>query len=145
MHEDLVGLSDRLEGWDSDYALLAPVGREAVLAHPSNVHARCARVDLAQPHRRASTASGVVRPEDAPPTSHAASDVPPRPTEGQPIPSAYQSANISTPGWRIREVWTSPTEHHVEFDDPADATRFAALGRRVDRASWTRPMPAPRS
>ena len=43
----------------------------------------------------------------------------PTPTEGEPIPSEYQSAQISTPDHSIREVWTSPTEHHIVFDDPA--------------------------
>ena len=56
----------------------------------------------------------------------------PPPSEGQPIPSARTAPYLSTPDGRIREVWTSPTEHHVVFADPADAVRAAALDRRVD-------------
>ncbi len=33
MQEDLIGLSDRTWGWDSDYSVLGEVGREAVRAH----------------------------------------------------------------------------------------------------------------
>ena len=55
----------------------------------------------------------------------------PAPTEGEPIPSEYQSAQISTPDGSIREVWTSPTEHHVVFDDPAKEARWKENDRRV--------------
>jgi hypothetical protein len=55
----------------------------------------------------------------------------PEPTEGEPIPSEYQSAQISTPDGSIREVWTSATEHHVVFDDPAKRERWIANDRRV--------------
>jgi hypothetical protein len=131
MHEDLVGLSDRVEGWDSDYALLARVGREAVRAHPSE-YTRGVLDSIW--HNLTAVEYGFRRggPADVAPITRPAAESLPRPSEGQPIPSAYQSASISTPGWRIREVWTSPTEHHVEVEDPADAARFAALGRRVE-------------
>ena len=42
----------------------------------------------------------------------------PVPGEGEPIPSARQSSYITTPDQRIREVWTSPTEHHIVFSRP---------------------------
>ncbi len=54
------------------------------------------------------------------------------PGEGEPIPAARQSGYISTPDGRIREVWTSPTEHQVVFSRPADAARAAEIDRRVD-------------
>ena len=56
----------------------------------------------------------------------------PVPGEGEPIPAARQSGYISTPDGRIREVWTSPTEHQVVFSRPADAARAAEIDRRVD-------------
>ena len=56
----------------------------------------------------------------------------PKPTEGEPIPAAHQSGYVSTPDGRIREVWTSPTAHHVAFRYPADARRAARFDRRVD-------------
>src|SRR5699024_9612323 len=77
---------------------------------------------------------------DAPPASGAAASGPtvvvdgrelPAPTEGEPIPSEYQSAQISTPDGSIREVWTSATEHHVVFDDPAKEARWHANDARV--------------
>ena len=55
----------------------------------------------------------------------------PTPTEGEPVPSEYQSAQLSTPDNSIREVWTSPTEHHVVFDDPAKAAQLAANDRQL--------------
>ena len=55
----------------------------------------------------------------------------PEPTEGEPIPSEYQSAQISTPDGSIREAWTSPTEHHIVFDDAAKRERWIANDRRV--------------
>ncbi len=54
----------------------------------------------------------------------------PAPTEGEPIPSEYQSAQISTPDHSIREVWTSATAHHIVFDDPAKRARWTANDAR---------------
>ena len=54
----------------------------------------------------------------------------PEPTEGEVVPSEHQSAQLSTPDGSIREVWTSPTEHVLEFDDPAKRARWLANDRR---------------
>ena len=54
------------------------------------------------------------------------------PGEGEPIPAARQSSYITTPDGRIREVWTSPTDHQVVFSRPADAARAAEIDRRVE-------------
>jgi hypothetical protein len=130
MHDDLIVLADRTWGWDDDYRHLARVGREAVRAHPGTYLRGVAR-DL----RRL-----LVWPIYPPPAGTDAAvvgipvrltDLPP-PSEGQPIPSARTAPYLSTPDGRIREVWTSPTEHHIVFDDPADTARAAALDRRVD-------------
>jgi hypothetical protein len=56
----------------------------------------------------------------------------PVPSEGEPIPSAHQSAFISTPDGRIREVWASATEHRIVFADPEDAERASEADRRVN-------------
>ena len=69
----------------------------------------------------------------------------PQPSEGQPIPSARTAPYLSTPDGRIREVWTSPTEHHIVFADPADAVRAAALDRRVDELLAGLPDRSPRT
>jgi hypothetical protein len=129
MHEDLIGLSDRTWGWDDDYARLARVGREAVLAHPRDYARGVARdvwrllwwplflpVGEGESGNRVLSASGQL----------------PEPTEGQPIPSASVSGFISTPDGRFREVWTSPTEHEIVAESPEDAEHLHRLNVRVD-------------
>ena len=132
MHDDLITLSDRTWGWDDDYRHLARVGREAVLAHPGAYVRGVARDvgrllvwPLYPPPVDSGASAMLVR------TPASSAGLPP-PSEGQPIPSARTAAYLSTPDGRIREAWTSPTEHHIVFSDPADATRNAALDRRVD-------------
>jgi hypothetical protein len=129
MHDDLVVLSDRTWGWDDDYRHLARVGREAVRAHPGTYFrgvARDVRRLLVWPvYPPVGESEGAVAGIPVGLTA-----LPP-PSEGQPIPSARMAPYLSTPDGRIREVWTSPTEHHVVFDDPADAARAAALDVRV--------------
>lgn len=132
MHEDLIGLADRTWGWDDDYAQLASVGREAVLAEPGAY----ARGVLRDSWRllwwpvflpvAESTAAGW--------TGYAplAAGELPEPSEGQPIPSASVSAFISTPEGRFREVWTSPTAHDIVADDPDDAAHLDRMNRHVD-------------
>ena len=56
----------------------------------------------------------------------------PRPSEGQPIPSSNQAGFVSTPDGRVREVWTSAIEHHLEFRDPADEARSERVFERLD-------------
>jgi hypothetical protein len=138
MHEDMIGLSDRVWGWDDDYAHVASAAREAVRKHPGT-YARGVARDVYRllwwpllagaPPARAGDGSA--------PGGGAADTVVvdgrtlPRPSEGEPIPAARQSGFVSTPDGRIREVWTSPTEHHIEFRDPSDARRAAALDRHL--------------
>jgi hypothetical protein len=43
------------------------------------------------------------------------------------------SPRLDTPDMRIREVWTSATEHHAVFRDPADARRYSAANNAVTR------------
>ena len=133
MHEDLIGLSDRTWGWDDDYARLSRMGREAIRAHPT-AYARGVGSDLRDllvwplyaELESAETAptDGVVQLPSGP--------VLPTPSEGEPIPAARESAYISTPEGRIRETWTSPTEHQVVFDDADDEAGAAAIDRHVD-------------
>jgi hypothetical protein len=133
MHEDLTGLADRTWGWDDDYGHLARVGREAVLAHPG-AYARGVAGDLRDllvwPLYVDAGTEAAPAPAASDRSLAQASDLP-VPSEGEPIPAARQSQYITTPDGDIREVWTSPTEHHVEFDDPQDAARAAEIDRRV--------------
>jgi Dolichyl-phosphate-mannose-protein mannosyltransferase len=133
MHEDLTGLADRTWGWDDDYAQLARVGREAVIAHPwayTRGVAGDVRDLLVGPlyaeMNNASTAASGGR------VSVADRQLP-VPTEGEPIPAARQSGYITTPDGRILDVWTSPTEHGLVFTDPADAVHSAEIGLTIDR------------
>jgi hypothetical protein len=137
MHDDLTRLSDRVWGWDDDYRHLARVGREAVLAHPG-AYARGVARDVGRlvtwplyepvpSSDPVSAAPGGSRSGE----SSAGDDGLPVPSEGEPIPSAREAPYISTPEGRIREVWTSATEHRLVFRDPADERRAAALDVRV--------------
>jgi hypothetical protein len=127
---DLNVLSDRVWGWNSDYAILKRAGREALTTHPGDfaggVIATLGR-DLV---------STVAAPIPLPPTSapsgqwELADSQLPRPTEGEPIPSSRESRIVSTPDDSIKEVWTSATEHHLVFKRQADARRFRELNDR---------------
>lgn len=137
LHEDLISLSDRRWGWDSDYAILGRVGREAVRTHPGTYAGHVAGElweELSKPlfagrkEAAPQTAPGAIVPAAA---VTARGRALPQPTEGEVVPSEYQSAQISTPDGSIREVWTSPTEHHIEFDDPAKRARWIANDRRA--------------
>ena len=132
MHEDLTVLADREWGWDDDYGHLARVGREAVLEHPGK-YARGVVRDLTRLLVWPLYAEVPDGGDDAAaPRALAAAVQLPVPSEGQPIPSARESAFISTPDGRIREVWSSATEHRIVFSDPADTERAAEIDRRVN-------------
>ena len=140
MFDDLTVLSDRTWGWDDDYRHLGRVAREAIRAHPGT-YARGVSQDLwrlllwplyapvttsAAATSVASTGGSGQRPSSAAPASSAAA------TDGDPIPSSRESPSITTPDGRIREVWTSPTEHGFVFRYPADRVQAAALDRQVN-------------
>ena len=137
-HEDLISLSDRLWGWDSDYGMLGRAAREAVREHPGTF-ARSVLGDfwkeLWKPLFAGRVAPTSADPGAAPAGPGATVVVDgrelPAPTEGEPIPSEYQSAQISTPDTSIREIWTSPTEHHIAFDDPGMRRRWIENDRRA--------------
>ncbi len=136
MLEDLTVLSDRVWGWDDDYRHLSRVGREAVLEHPGTYVsgvARDVRRLLVWPlYPPTSASEDTTGTATGARTSGGAGESLPVPSEGEPIPSAREAPYLSTPGGRIREVWTSATEHHIVFRDPSDRARAAALDRRVD-------------
>lgn len=149
MHDDLVVLADRTWGWDDDYRHLGRVGREAVRARPGTYLRGVARDTyrlilwpLYPPGD--ATAAPVAAGTPVALGGPIASGLPP-PSEGQPIPSARTAPYLSTPDGRIREVWTSPTEHHVVFADPAGAAHAAALDRRVDELLTGLPDRSPRA
>jgi hypothetical protein len=137
--EDLISLSDRVYGWDSDYSILGRAAREAVRRHPGTF-AWAVSQDFVKVLWKPYFAGRVATPSPSegapaasapPPTIVVHGTTLPTPTEGEPIPSENQSAQISTPDGSIREVWTSATEHHIVFDDPAKEARWVANDRHV--------------
>jgi hypothetical protein len=150
MFDDLTVLSDRTWGWNDDYRHLGRVAREAIRAHPG-AYARGVSHDLWRlllwplytpvPTAAAASApaSGQGGAPPAPTASSAASD------QGEPIPSSRESPSITTRDGRIREVWTSPTEHGFVFRDPADRVESAALDREVNHLLGRLPARTPRA
>ena len=129
VHEDLYILSDQVFGWESDYSILREAGVEGVRAHPGTYASGVLGTfwdQLSSPFFRV-----VVSQRVEPPGEQPVSGQLPPPTEGEPIPSG-QVVWISRPDQRIRQIWTSPTEWHFEFRDPADRTRFEEIERRRD-------------
>jgi hypothetical protein len=137
VHEDLYLLSDQVFGWDSDYDVLRGAGVEGVRAHPGTYARGVSRTiwdELSKAEFR--TVSTRSRAETG-----ASSNAPtvvingerlPAPTEGEPIP-AGQVVWISRPDQSIRQVWTSPTEWHFQFERPQDRARFEQITRETDQ------------
>jgi hypothetical protein len=135
MHEDLIVLSDRVWGWNSNYSTLQNAGLEAVEAHPltyahgvaktvwdelwyplfSNVSTSTARASPSTQHGRSSS------------TVEINGRTLPRPTEGEPIPASHYTNNTTTPAGHIHDVWTSPTAHHLVYANPRDQRRYEQL------------------
>jgi 4-amino-4-deoxy-L-arabinose transferase-like glycosyltransferase len=134
MEEDLISLSDRVFGWDTDYELLGRAAREAVRRHPSKYARGVASSmwdELNQPLYVSPRPSASPTPPVTAQTAAANSAPLPTPTEGEPIPAAHQGAYTSTPDNHIHEVWTSPTAHEIVFDDPRDQQRYDRLNERL--------------
>jgi len=137
IHEDLYLLSDQVFGWKSDYSVLRKAGVEAVRTYPGTYAAGVSKTvweQLSKSYFRA--------PSPAPPSASSGPSTGPTivvkgrrlpaPTEGEPIP-AGQNVWISTPDNRIRDVWTSATQHHFAFVHPHDRARFDEIIRERDR------------
>jgi hypothetical protein len=138
IHEDLYLLSDQVFGWDSNYSVLGDAGREAVRTHPGKYTSGVLETVWQQ------LSKSFFR---TPPSPHTARRQPqeivngrelPKPTEDEPIPSG-QNVWISRPDNSIRDVWTSGTEHHFVFRNPAQKPRFEEIVR--ERDDLTRALP----
>ena len=128
MHEDLIVLSDRHYGWDSDYELLGRVARESVRAHPGTF-ARNVLGELWEELSQPLFAGRVDEPAavSAAPARRLAATAPalPEPTEGEVVPSEHQSAQLSTPDGSIREVWTLADRARARVRRPREASAVA--------------------
>jgi hypothetical protein len=135
MEEDLIGLSDRVFGWNTDYEVLGQAAREAVRRHPGKYVRGVTRSMWDELNQPLYVSPRAPAPAPAGPVaSPSASDTGaplPVPTEGEPIPAARQGAYTSTPDNHIHEVWTSPTAHDIVFDDPRDQRRYDRLNERL--------------
>jgi hypothetical protein len=138
MEEDLISMSDRVFGWNTDYNVLGRAAREAVRRHPGKYARGVTKSmwdELNQPlfvsPREPAAPSAPTAAGTSAPKSAAASGKLPTPTEGEPIPAAHQGAYTSTPDNHIREVWTSATYHQIVFDDPRDQRRYDQLNERL--------------
>jgi hypothetical protein len=137
MQEDLVALSNRLWGWDSDSRKLREVGIEAVRTHPGAYARGVSKTVwqlLRQPLFRSLSSGGGGGGRGAKggggPTVVVDGRRLPEPTEGEPIPAAHEGG-VTTPDGSIYTVWTSPSEHHLVFVHPGDEQRYEALHRRM--------------
>ena len=134
MFEDVVGITDREWGWDSDYAQMRAVGIEAVRARPG----RYARgvggsilAELWRPLYVELPDAGVPATIPVPPTQRPSSL--PEPSDGELVPAARQGFFATTPTGHITEVWTSPTEHSLVFATDEQKRRYAAAGDQVGK------------
>jgi hypothetical protein len=146
MLEDLGALADRRWGWHSDQKILGEVAREAIRAEPATYARGVASTvsDLLRlPVYRSlgtsdeASSSGETG-EGGGATIVVDGRVLPKPSEGEAIPAPNQGGP-TTPDGSIRTVWTSPYEHHLVFDHPGDAARYAALHRRIDELARNLP------
>jgi hypothetical protein len=129
IHEDLYLLSDQVFGWKSNYSILRRAGVEAVESHPRKYFQDVGSTiwhQLSNSYFRSLPASSPPRVTQSKATKPKGL---PTPTEGQPIP-AGQSVWISRPDNDIRDVWTSPTQHHFVFRTPQEKRHFDQILRR---------------
>jgi len=146
IHEDLYVLSDQVFGWDSNYSILRKAGVEAVRKHPgaytSGVLDTIWR-QLSKSYFRTPPPSRTASTAPAPRETVKGRSLP-APTEGEPIP-AGQNLWILRPDNSIRDVWTSPTEHHFVFTKPRQRPRFDEIVRERDSLFRNLPDRSPNS
>jgi len=133
IHEDFYLLSDRYFGWDTNYSVLRKVGIEAVRAHPGSYTSGVSKtvwLQLSETYFRTPPSEPSSK-EGAPPTVEVKGRKLPAPSEDQPVPPG-QSVWISRPDNCIRDVWTSPTEHHFTFCRPGMKERFDDIGAELN-------------
>jgi len=133
IHEDFYLLSDEYFGWDTNYSILRKAGIEAVRTHPGTYASGVSKtvwLQLSETYFRTPPSSPPAT-EQPSPTVEVKGRKLPAPSEDQPVPPG-QSVWISRPDNCIRDVWTSPTEHHFTFCRPALKRRFDQIRRRLD-------------
>lgn len=133
--EDAVVLTDRTQGWGTDYALLRRVGLEAVRARPGDYAWGVASTIGRELWTVMTYEPGVV--SNVPPGPAGAgkavgTGLPaglPVPSEGEPIPAPHEGFFTTTPDGSIRTVWTSGIANRLVSSDPGFPARLAAMDR----------------
>jgi hypothetical protein len=151
MEVDLLWLSDRIKGWYTNGRWLRDVGVEAVRTHEGTYARGVAGSTWGMltdglfrslPEAAPAPSAGAPRSggagTDAGPTIVVNGRQLPQPTEGEPIPTAYQGG-ITSPDGSIYTVWTSPIEHHQVFKNPSDERRNDALHARMEQLAANLP------
>jgi hypothetical protein len=145
MFEDALNLSDRVWGWDSDYSKLRAVALEAIRKHPwpyvkgvaHTLDLEGRGVELYLPSKFVETPTGAAG------TIVVNGRRVPQPTEGSLIPSAHTGFDSATSDGHIREIWTSPTEHHTVFGSASQLRRYRAMGHEIGQLTGKLPAYAP--
>ena len=137
--EDVVGITDRVWGWDSDYAHMRAVGIEAVRAHPLRYLSGVGTTtfeELWKPLFVALPNTGAAAPGDTSGPGEAskagARPALPVPTDGEVIPAARQGFFSTTPDGHIRERWTSAVDHSRVFATREQQQRYDEMARDAD-------------
>ena len=131
--EDVVGVTDRVWGWDTDYAQMRAVSVEAVRAHPWRYARGVAETifdELWSPLHIALPADEAPAPGDGGPPGAGGAAGLPLPSEGEQIPAARQGFFTTTPDASVTEEWTSATDHALVFADPEAGRRWAEVEAR---------------
>lgn len=137
MWSDLVVLSDRVWGWDSDYSQLRAAAFEGIRAHPLGYLrgvAETAGRQLLGPYRWPAPETSS-RPEDPP--GLVTEQLPPSGDSqlpglsgGEPIPASHIWWGFSRPDGAIRMDWTNLFRPRVVFATPGLRERYLALEKR---------------
>ncbi len=130
-HEDLVSLSDRVWGWDSDYSVLRRAAREAIARHPAAFTGGVGRSLVEQLTQWFPYLPAATTPAPAGGQLVVAGKPLPRPSEGGTIPAASVSYWLGRSDNAFDEVWTSPVDHHVVSSKPELLRRLHRLETRV--------------
>ncbi len=134
--EDVVGITDRLWGWSSDYAHMRAVGVEAVRAHPLRYVSGVGKTTfdelwkplfVALPNDDVEAPSAKSQPSDT--SKPATGPALPVPSDGEVIPAAHQGFFSTTPDGHIRENWTSPVDHSLVFATQEMQRHYDETGR----------------
>lgn len=145
MWSDLPGLSDRTWGWDSDYAKLRAVTREAIVEHPAEFAGGVAETawdQLTSVRRRVPTPLSPPPPrtiecglgcvdEDGATVEVAGRRLPAPASDSDPIPRGHHYWMQSTPDDSIESDWSSLEMPRFRFEDPGVEARYEELSRNV--------------